>query len=508
MTSNKNAKVLCGIDLGTHTCQVAHITASGKALPVQFPDGNTSLRSVVYFQDGEDPIVGQEAENLLLVDPANGIRNSKREIGSDKILFTTKSDRECRAEDIGALFLAECKHAFENEVGQVCQAAIITVPANYTDLPKNQTISAAHKAGFSHVDLIHEPTAAMFSRLGNSERETPDGMRIVVDCGGGTLDISICEKLGNRYEIKATNGVPQLGGMDFTEILLDHCVKEFRNAGGNDLQDDIEAIADLWRRCEEAKMRLNRNEKVTIPIINNGIKHQVIVTKDEARELWKLLVDQILKCITKTLNEAGSAIEDICELIPIGGGSQLFVIQEELAHFFKRPISNHADPIHAVATGAILKGWEDLGEIVVDDATILPARGHMLRDITSHALGVKALDENGRERFSVILRKGVALPSCFQKTFQLTNVDEATSNSPVSAMIEIYQGQADQDLSECLQLGSFELSDLPHIVGRPHRIDIDMRIDKNGMLTATAVCTESGKTAELQVAYKKGNQAA
>ena len=508
MTSNTKAKVLCGIDLGTHSCQVAHITTSGKALPIQFPDGNTSPRSVVYFQDGDEPLVGQEAENLLLVDPQNGVRHWKRDMGSGKVLFTTTSGCEYRAEDIAKLFLTECKNAFENEVGQVCQAVVITVPANYTDSQKNQTIRAAQAAGFSHIDLIHEPTAAMFSRLGNSERETPDGMRIVVDCGGGTLDISVCEKLGNRYEIKATNGVPQLGGMDFTQALFNHSARAFRDAGGHDLQHDVETSADLWRRCEEGKIRLNRSEKITIPIISSEMKHQVTITKDEARDLWKSLVDQILKCIAKTLNEAGIDIEDVCELIPIGGGSQLFAIQEELAHFFKRPISNHADPIHAVATGAVLKGWEDHGEIVVDDATILPARGHMLRDITAHALGVKALDETGQERFTSILRKGVPLPSCFQKVFQLTNVEKATSDSPVSAMIEIYQGESDQDLSECLQLGNFELADLPNVVGRPHRIEIEMRIDKNGMLTATAHCTESGRNAELQIAYKKESHAA
>jgi len=301
--------------------------------------------------------------------------------------------------------------------------------------------------------------------------------------------------------------VPQLGGMDFTQALFDHCAREFRNAGGHDLQDDTETAADLWRRCEEGKMRLNRSEKITIPIISNGMRHQVTITKDEARELWKPLVDRLLKCVSKTLDEANIDIDDVCELIPIGGGSQLFMIQEELASYFKRPISNHADPINAVATGAVLKGWEDLGEITTE-GIILPARGHVLRDITAHALGVKALDENGVERFTSILRKGVPLPSCFQKTFQLTNVEEATSNSPIAALIEIYQGEPGQDLSGCFQLGKFELEDLPNVSGRPHRIDIEMRIDKNGMLTAAAQCTESGKIAELQVAYKKDNQAA
>ncbi len=381
----------------------------------------------------------------------------------------------------------------------------ISVPANYSDLEKQKTISAAKAIGFSHVDLIHEPTAAMFSRVGNTEYDRSDGIRIVADIGGGTSDISLSEKLANRYEIRATRGIQRLGGLDFTQALFDHCQNDFGKAGGHDLKDDIETGAELWRHCEEGKMRLNRSDKITIPIISNGIRHKVTITKDEARGLWKPLVDQILKCINEALDDANVDINDVCEFIPIGGGSQLFAVQEELALFFGRPISNHADPIHAVAKGAVLKGWEDQGEIAVDDATILPARGHILRDITAHALGVKALDSNDTERFSSILRKGVPLPSLFQKTFQLKSTEEIASNSTVSTMIEIYQGEPDKDISECVQLGQFELTDLPNIVGRPHRIDIEMRIDKNGMLTATAHCTESGKTAELQVAYKKEN---
>jgi len=461
-------------------------------------EGGTSLRSVVYFEDGETPVAGQEAENLLLADPANGVRHWKRSMGSDKVLHTTPSGRAWTAEDIAQFLLETCKASIEAEIGRVVQAAVISVPANYTDDQKSATIRAGEAAGFDHVDLIHEPTSASISFLGNNEREAPDGLRIIFDEGGGTLDISICEKRGNRYEIKTTSGVPALGGMDYTQKLYDHCVSEFRSSGGSfDEDSDLDAAADLWRRVETGKINLNGLEKVSIPVLAGSHKHLVTITKDEARQLWKPLGDQMLACLRTTLDEIEVELGDILELIPVGGGSQCFYVQEELASFFGRPISDHSDPIHAVANGAALHAWTRHDEVDVGGGIILPSPDYKVRDVTAHGLGVMALDGKLAESFSVVLKKGVALPSCFSKTFQM-HEDGATD-----ALIELYQGQSGQDISSCAKLGNFELQGLPPVFGRPHKIEIEFRIDENGMVNASARDMESGKCEELAVAYQR-----
>ena len=498
--SEPKAKSVLGLDLGTATCEVSVVSKTGLAKSVLFPDGLTMLRSVVYFQEGEPPIVGQEAENLVLLDPAQGVRHWKRYMGSNDVLYTTPSGKVYRAEDLAAIYIRHCKDAVETETGMDYRDAVITVPANYLDHQKEATIRAAKTAGFAAVTLIHEPTAAMFSRLANTERDdVPDGLRLVVDKGGGTLDISVCQKIGNAYEIKATNGVPELGGLDYTQAIVDHSTQEFQRVCGVELQPDSyrDELADLWRRAEEAKVRLNRTDKVSIPIVVGTHKHQVTITKDTMRQICQPLVDMMLKCIRTTLDEAQLKLEDILELIPIGGGSQLFLVQEELQRFFGRPLSNHSDPIHCVAHGAVIRGWEDRGEVQVDRATILPSRGYALRDVTAHAIGVKALDQSMVERFSPILKKGVRIPSVYQETFSLAEEGQT------DALVEILQGAENMDLGACLKLGEFELNDLPPIHGKRHHIEIEMRIDENGMLTSSARCAESDKAADLNVQYKK-----
>ena len=137
MTSKKTNPVsACGIDPGTETCQIGILSGSGQATVVPFSDGNTWSSSVFHFQDGEHPSMGQEAENLSLIDPENSVRHWKRYMGTDEILYTTKSGKKYRAKDFAALAIAECKRALEDVTGEIFEATSIGVPANASDIQK------------------------------------------------------------------------------------------------------------------------------------------------------------------------------------------------------------------------------------------------------------------------------------------------------------------------------------------------------------------------------------
>jgi molecular chaperone DnaK len=497
-----NAVSVLGIDLGTSTLVVARLSPAGQAVPVTFSDGETICLSVVAFPDGDAPVMGREAENLILADPTCGVRHWKRHMGEDVVLFSSRSGREYRPQDLAILFLQECKKAAEAETGLVCNAATLTVPANYSDEAKSLTLEAAQKAGFEDVTLLHEPTAALTARVANTDRAVADGLRLAVDVGGGTTDVSLLEKIGNRYEIRNTCGVPKLGGCDYTQALFDYSITQFRAEGGQfDPDTDIETAGDLWTRCEEAKKRLNRADKVTIAMVNSSHRTTVTITQDQARDIWRTLNDELLRCVRQTLDEIQIEINDVVELVPIGGGSQCFAVGEELELFFGRPVSTHTDPIHAVALGAVLKCWADHGAAKIDEATILPSKRFSLRDVTAHALGVKALDASDVERFAPILLKGARMPSTTQKGFQLRE------EGATDALIEVFQGEEGMPVEQCTKLGDFSLEDLPPVFGRPHRLDVELRIDANGILTATAYDTESGKSAELELTYTKSNAA-
>tara|TARA_Y100001933_G_scaffold265180_1_gene336441 strand:- start:14445 stop:15944 length:1500 start_codon:yes stop_codon:yes gene_type:complete len=489
------------IDYGTHATKIAFIGKSGRAQPVTHDDGRTSIPTAIYFDSKGKYYVGAEALNMGVLDPQNLIQNAKRLMGSDKILYADNNGKEWHAHEIAQICMELAKAATEKETGLIHRYAVVSVPANYTDKQKEDTIKAAKQAGFEEVDLIHEPTAAMFAYCANTERTVPDGIRLVCDVGGGTTDVSQVTKSGNRFEVIATNGVSKLGGMDFTKVIVDEVITRFESKTGQKISHEShpEVYADLWRRAEESKFRLNRSESVKIPVVTDDHKELVAFSQDDMRHVCATLLEQIIACLKKTLDDAQISLDDVIELIPIGGGSQLFCVLEALEKFYGKPLAK-GDALHCVSLGAALKGWESKGHVQVDEGTILPSRGLLLRDVTAHALGLRALNAQGKEVFTTVLAKSVPMPSKITKEFMLS--EEGVTD----AVVEILQGEKGQDVDTCLSLGSFELTGLEPRYGEPHRIMVEFNIDTNGLLTATAFDPIGGQSADLQLHYNKSGQ--
>ena len=73
---------------------------------------------------------------------------------------------------------------------------MITVPAQFSDQQRHDTIEAGHRAGLQRVDIINEPVAASLCHVLGSEgmwfSELADEQTILVyDLGGGTFDLSL-----------------------------------------------------------------------------------------------------------------------------------------------------------------------------------------------------------------------------------------------------------------------------------------------------------------------------
>lgn len=67
-----------------------------------------------------------------------------------------------------------------------------------------------------------------------------DGIFLVYDIGGGTLDVAIAESIGGRVNLLAHGGIAMCGGRDFDRILFDNVVKPW-------LLDNFDLPED-WRQ--------------------------------------------------------------------------------------------------------------------------------------------------------------------------------------------------------------------------------------------------------------------
>ena len=183
-----------GIDAGNSRFKYAVADEAGNPKVITNRYGESFTPSAVYFAQDGAIVIGTEALNAGFIEPSSLIVNWKRDMGTDKPLYTANDGTVYKARDILAILLKDAKDNIEAKTGQVINEAVITVPANYNDIQKQHTIDAAAGVGIKAILLPHEPTAAA---LGNQLYKHKGSTAVVYDLGGGTFDVSIVSCKGN-----------------------------------------------------------------------------------------------------------------------------------------------------------------------------------------------------------------------------------------------------------------------------------------------------------------------
>ncbi|MEI8194282.1 MAG: Hsp70 family protein [Phycisphaerae bacterium] len=487
---------IIGIDLGGSNTRFSVPETSGNAVMVANASGELKTRSVVYLGD-DGPIVGTEAYNLLLADPSRGIRHWKRYIGRNKSLATVNGIKYT-AQDVARILIAYVLKAVEQKTGQMPTDAVIAVPANFTDSQRQQILNAAHDTGIQNVSLVSEPAAAL---VGNGVHKKADGTYMVIDPGGTTLDVSVATKDGDSLTILRTDGEPQLGGQDFTarleKIALDRF--EAQHKFRPDENSDPLAMQDLAQRAEQAKITLSIKDQASIVVSSAGKVTNVTITRAEFEQATSDLIDKSMDCGERTLKEAGTKAADLQGIYLVGGPSAMpAMIQAVEKRFGSKPLSQ-CEPHFATALGAANQARievERQGRRVQVGNITLPPIKLILQEVTAHAIGVAVLRDAKDFINAVLIPSGTRIPSEFTQSFKLHEKGQ------VDAYIEILQGPDGAPQDQCLVIGHFELTGMTPVMDDTHTITLTFKIDRNGLLTATAVDPLSGAKAELILDYK------
>ena len=215
------AKII-GIDLGTTNSCVA-VMEAGEPVVIPNPEGARTTPSVVGFSKTGERVVGQAAKRQAVTNPERTITSIKRHMGSDyKVNIDGKS---YTPQEISAMVLQKLKADAEAYLGETVTAAVITVPAYFTDAQRQATKDAGRIAGLEVKRIINEPTAAALAYGADKE----DDQKIMVyDLGGGTFDVSIIEMGDGIQEVLATAGNNRLGGDDFDDRLINYLADQFK----------------------------------------------------------------------------------------------------------------------------------------------------------------------------------------------------------------------------------------------------------------------------------------
>jgi molecular chaperone DnaK len=485
-----------GIDAGNFRFKIAVPDGMGNPQILTNRLGEPFIRSVVYFAEDGSILVGTEAENTALANPKRAVFDWKRFMGTDAVLYQDGKDK-VKAKDILTILLKKVKETIEAKTGEVCEEVVITDPANYNDLQKKETLEAASDAGLKVLLLLHEPTAAA---LGNEFHKKKNSKAIVFDLGGGTFDVSMVQNKGNLCEVIATNGEPKLGGRDFNDCLSEFVLEQFEAEHGYrpNPEDHPVFCQDMAQRVEQLKLSLTANTQSQIVLSCDGDLLKTTITRKQFNNRVRLLVQKAMERTAKTAKDANLAWSDIDEVYAVGGGSMPPIITEELEKLTGKKVSCRCEAHAAAAMGAVIAGrleYARLGREYKIQAGTLPPPDFYLRDILSRPIGVAVLDDDQKEKCSVLLRKDTPIPSIQTRLFKMTEPNQT------EVLIRILDGEDGANASGCVELGRFVLKGLPPRPDLIGRIEITFNLDASGMLTATARDIVSGKTAELQITY-------
>ncbi len=492
---------IIGIDLGT-TNSVVSIIENSQPKVLTNSEGAYTTPSVVAYTKKGEILVGQLAKRQAVSNPENTVYSSKRFIGrlfsevkteisnfpfevvqkkgGETCVFKVNKE-EVSPEKVASLILSKLKKDAESYLGQEVKEAVITVPAYFNDAQRQATKDAGKVAGLDVKRIINEPTAAALS-YGLDKKK--NSKVVVYDFGGGTFDVSILEIANQVVEVKATNGDTQLGGDDFDEVLLNWLADEFQKIEGIDLRKDKMALQRLREAAEKAKIELSMAQETSInlPFITakeSGAKHlETNLTRAKFNQLTENLVERALKPCRVVLQDAQIKIEDIDEVIMVGGSTRIPAIQESVKKFFKKDLNLSVNPDQVVSCGAAVQAGVLSSEI----------KDVLLLDVTPLSLGIETLG-------------GVMIPLISKNTTIPTKKSEVFSTAEDNqTVVSIHVLQGERKMAQDNKtLGRFDLRDIvPAARGVP-QIEVSFDIDANGIIHVSAKDKSSGRSQNIKI---------
>ncbi|XP_068546967.1 heat shock 70 kDa protein 13 isoform X2 [Anas acuta] len=386
------APKVIGVDLGTTYCAVGvFLPGTGRVKVIADGSGRHSIPSVVSFTGG-GVRVGYEGLELADADPQNTIYDAKRFIGK---VFTPE-ELEGESKHIGSQLLLKLKRMAEDHLGMPISKAVISVPAEFDERQRNATVKAANLAGLEILRVINEPTAAAMA-YGLHKADVFNVL--VVDLGGGTLDVSLLNKQGGMFLTRAMAGNNKLGGQDFNQRLMQHLYDQLHQKYGS-LPSRKEEIHRLRQAVEAVKLNLTVHEASTLRVLltmpetkltkelpegevkqnavkgkpsqktkdledlgdaSNGEKNfvKVVFEREISRKLFEVLnedlFEKILVPIEQVLKEGHLHKAEVDEIVLVGGSTRIPKIRKVIRDFFGKEPNTSVDPDLAVVMGVAIQ---------------------------------------------------------------------------------------------------------------------------------------------------------